>query len=50
MLINFIITLNHNFDVNKSEFQAVVKLRYEWEVPDTPSNLFAGTFSMWITL
>ena len=44
-------TLNHNFDVNKSEFQEVVKLRYEWEVPDTPSFfLFAATFSVGITL
>ena len=42
MLITFIITLNHNFDVNKSEFQAVVKLRYKWEVPDTPSIFVCG--------
>ena len=26
-----------NFDLNKSEFQDVVKLRYDWEVADTPS-------------
>ena len=26
-----------NFDLNKSEFRDAVKLRYDWEVPDTPS-------------
>ena len=26
-----------DFDFNKSEFRDAVKLRYDWEVPDTPS-------------
>ena len=26
-----------DFELNKSEFRDVVKLRYDWEVPDTPS-------------
>ena len=26
-----------DFDLNKSEFRDAVKLRYDWEVPDTPS-------------
>ena len=31
-----------NFDLNKSEFQDSVKLRYDWEVPDIPSVCFCG--------
>ena len=31
-----------NFDLNKSEFRDAVKLRYDWEVPDTPSVCVCG--------
>jgi len=31
-----------NFDLNKSEFRDAVKLRYNWEVPDTPSVCVCG--------
>ena len=31
-----------NFDLNKSEFQDAVKLRYNWKVPDMPSVCVCG--------
>ena len=31
-----------NFDLNKSEFRDVVKLRYDWKVPDMPSVCVCG--------
>ena len=31
-----------NFDLNKSEFQDAVKLRYDWDVPDMPSVCVCG--------
>jgi len=31
-----------NFDLSKSEFRDAVKLRYDWEVPDTPSVCVCG--------
>ena len=31
-----------SFDLNKSEFRDAVKLRYDWEVPDTPSVCVCG--------
>ena len=36
-----------NFDLNKSEFRDAVKLRYDWEVTDTPSVCVCGdTFNV----
>ena len=36
-----------DFDLNKSEFRDAVKLRYQWEVPDTPSVcVFGDMFSV----
>ena len=31
-----------NFDLNNSEFRDAVKLRYDWDVPDTPSVCVCG--------
>jgi len=31
-----------NFDLQKSEFRDALKLRYDWEVPDTPSVCVCG--------
>ena len=31
-----------DFNLNKSEFRDAVKLRYDWEVPDTPSVCVCG--------
>ena len=31
-----------NFDLNRIDFGDVVKLRYEWDVPDTPSVCVCG--------
>ena len=31
-----------NLDLNKSEFRDDLKLRYDWEVPDTPSVCVCG--------
>ena len=31
-----------DFDLNKSESRDSVKLRYDWEVPDTPSVCVCG--------
>ena len=31
-----------DFDLNKSEFRDAVKLRYDWEIPDTSSVCVCG--------
>ena len=33
---------DRDFDLNKSEFRDAVKLKYDWEVPDTPSVCVCG--------
>ena len=38
-----------DFDLNKSESRDSVKIRYDWEVPDTPSVCVCGDiFSVYI--
>ena len=32
-----------NFDLNKREFRDAVKLRYDWQIPDTPSVCVCGS-------
>lgn len=33
---------DRDFDLKESEFRDAVKLRYDWEVPDTPSVCVCG--------